>query len=145
MIAKWIIHIITRNRIKVNKLLKRLGRKTRNKNILEIGSGKSDYYSAKRFFDNSNNFKKSDKNGEFKHELVDITKVNFNESYDMIICVNVLEHIYDFMYPLHDEPEDYFRYTEYAIIKLLNQFNQIKIKHHGLKRFPFAYYIEAIK
>lgn len=50
-----------------------------------------------------------------------------------------------FMYPLHDEPKDYFRYTEYAIIKLLNQFNQIKIKHHGLKRFPFAYYIEAIK
>ena len=48
-------------------------------------------------------------------------------------------------YPLHDEPDDYWRFTEHSLKKLLKDFRKIKIKHSGLRQYPFAYYVEAYK
>lgn len=84
-------------------------------------------------------------------------KINFIEhKYDNIILFNVLEHIFDFkncinncnnllkkngyfygsvpfLFKIHGSPDDYFRYTEQAISKILisNGFLEIKIKVLG--------------
>ena len=94
--------------------------------------------------------------------------MDYQNKFDIILCISVLEHIFDFhkainniyqalifggvvvitvpvFYPLHDEPNDYWRFTEYSLRKLLKKFSQVKIKHHGIRQFPFAYYIEAYK
>ena len=67
--------------------------------------------------------------------------MDYKNEFDSIICMCVLEHIYDFhkaiknmykalkpngnviisiplLYPLHDEPHDYWRFTEHSIRKL---------------------------
>lgn len=82
--------------------------------------------------------------------------------------MNVLEHVFDFhkaientyralkpngiaiifipvFYPFHDEPADYWRFTEHSMRKLLQSFSQITIKYLGIRQYPFAYYIEAAK
>lgn len=64
------------------------------------------------------------------------------EIYDDVLCINVLEHIYNFnnvfsevnrvlkqnrrfilftpfMYQIHGSPDDFFRFTESALVKLL--------------------------
>lgn len=84
-------------------------------------------------------------------------KINFTElNFDNIILFNVLEHIFDFkncinncnnllknngnfygsvpfLFKIHGSPNDYFRYTEQAISKMLtnNGFSDIKIKVLG--------------
>ena len=145
---------------------------TGDRRILELGSGplvSGEYkYSYKYLFDDSNEFIQSDIVEEYGHMVVDVTNMNFEAEFDIIICTNVLEHVFDFQkaifnihralkpsgvalifvpgfYPLHDEPYDYWRFTEHSIRKLLNNFTQVVIKHYGLREYPFAYYIEAIK
>jgi len=151
-----------------NRYTKNFAKKIENKKILEIGSGKGKHYTVKKFFDNSNEFIQSDINPEYGHKIVDATKMNYQNEFDIIICINVLEHVFDFkkiidniyvalkpngtalfyiptFYPIHCEPEDYWRFTEHSLRKLLKKFSHIKIKYPGLRRYPFAYYIEAIK
>jgi len=94
--------------------------------------------------------------------------MNFKKEFDIILCNNVLEHIFDFkkaieniygalksngilillvpgLYPLHDEPNDYWRFTEHSLRNLLQKFVKIKIEHKGIRRYPFVYYVEATK
>lgn len=154
------------------KCIKNFAKGVKNKKILEIGSGKKYkgdyYYSVKKSFNNSNEFIRSDIVKEYGHKIIDVTKMEYKDEFDIIICLTVLEHIYDFhkaikniynsikpngilvitvplLYPLHDEPNDYWRFTEHSIRKLLKKFSKIKIKHSGIKSFPFIYYIEATK
>lgn len=144
----------------------------KNKRILEVGSGKCInglyQYSAKQFFDISNEFIQSDINPEFGHKILDVTKMRYKEEFDIILCMNVLEHVFDFhnavkniymalkpdgvalifvpvFYPLHDEPMNYWRFTEHSLRKLLEKFKDVEIRYSGLRRYPFAYFIKAIK
>jgi 2-polyprenyl-3-methyl-5-hydroxy-6-metoxy-1,4-benzoquinol methylase len=78
------------------------------------------------------------------------------------LCTNVLEHIYDIksaiknlnfllkeeghllvsvplIYPLHDEPEDFWRFTEHALKNLFSDFKILKIKRTGIRQFPTQY------
>jgi len=155
-----------------NRCIKEFATKIKNKKILELGSGKKYknkyYYSAKQFFHDSNKFIQSDITKEYGHKIIDATKMKYKNKYDIILCMNVLEHIYDYnkaienihnalkpngtaiisvpvFYPFHDEPHDYWRFTEHSLKIILKKFTKIKIKHSGLKQCPFAYYIEAKK
>ena len=158
-------HILFRPRYNTNKELRRFAANIRNKIILELGTG-TDKLSAKRFFHRSNHFIQSDIFPPF--EQIDITDFKVNNQYDVILCSNVLEHIYDhkkaiqniyaalkpkgrlflfipMFYPLHDEPYDYYRYTIHALKKLLYKFEICYKKHYGLRKYPFAYCLECVK
>ena len=82
------------------KYIRNFAKGIKNKKILEIGSGKKYkgyyYYSTKRFFNKSNEFIQSDINPRYGHKLIDVTKMNYKNEFDSIICMCVLEHIYDF-------------------------------------------------
>jgi 2-polyprenyl-3-methyl-5-hydroxy-6-metoxy-1,4-benzoquinol methylase len=79
-----------------------------------------------------------------------------DSSFDAVICSDVLEHIYEpklflseiyrimmgdgklmlnvpYFYWIHEAPHDYYRYTEYALTRMLNEagFEQIQIKPIG--------------
>ena len=171
-LARAVAHSIFRVRNFNNKEIKKFAKNIQNKKILELGSGKKrrnkQHYSAARFFDSSNDITLSDINEEFGHEVIDVTKMQFNEEFDIILCMNVLEHVFDFhkaienlhkavkkdgvviifvpgMYPLHDEPHDYWRFTEHALKRLLKNFSTVKIKNSGVRQYPFAYFVEAHK
>jgi len=168
---KKIVHIIFYVNFK-DKCIKKLSKGIKNKKILEIGSGKrvngKYIYSEKCFFQKSNKFITSDINQLYGHKIVDITAINYKNKYDLILCLNVLEHIFNVkkaidnmyklvkkggliviyvpvFYPLHDEPNDYWRITINSFNKLLKKFKKVDIRHSGLKKYPFAYYIEATK
>ena len=155
-----------------NARVKALARTVRNKKILELGSGiprKGRYpFSVKECFDPSNEFIQSDLNPAFGHRLVDVTAMAFESEFDVILCLNVLEHVVDHakalervfralkaggmavimvpaFYPLHDEPADYWRFTEHGLRVMLSAFENVRITHRGLRQFPFAYFVEANK
>ena len=165
-------HFIFRIRQFNNRCIKQFASGVRNKKILELGSGKKHrgryYYSAKQFFDRSNEFIRSDVVKEYGHEIIDITKLDSKNEFDIILCMNVLEHVFDFhtavenlhnavkpngkvivfvpgFYPLHDEPADYWRFTEHSLRRLLKDFSKVRIKYSGIRQYPFAYYVEATK
>ena len=73
-----------------------------------------------------------------------------DRSVDLVICENVIEHVYDpqgllketrrvlrrggclflvtpFLFPLHDVPYDFFRYTEYSLKRLLHDYSTVSI------------------
>ena len=83
-----------------------------------------------------------------------------NETYDSVILINLLEHIYNynflikessrilkqngkivivvpFLYYVHSSPNDYFRYTKQALEMIMkeNSFDQIKIEEIGCGAF----------
>lgn len=155
-----------------NAKVRQFAKAKKNKRILELGSGKefkgSYYYSMKQFFDASNSFVQTDINPEFGHQVLDVTKMRNKDEFDIILCLNVLEHVYDFhkaidnihkalrkngvaviavptFYPLHDEPGDYWRFTEHALRKMLGNFNKVDIQYRGIRQAPYTYYIEAKK
>jgi SAM-dependent methyltransferase len=140
--------------------------------ILELGSGRRDLgedtYSVKFAFHDSNEFIQSDVVPEYGHELVDVTTMEFEDEFDVVLCLNVLEHVYDFQtaisrihaalkpggqvaiavpvfYPYHDEPNDYWRFTEHALRRMFETFAAFELRHRGLRQAPFAYFAVATK
>jgi len=171
-IFRSLTHILFNPAGAKNRFLKKYCSKIHNKKILELGSGKRVNgrlkYSVAGFFrNNSNEVVLSDINPDYKHKIVDITK-SVPKGFDVIICFNVLEHVFNFhagirnifkslkkggqlmvllpmFYPLHDEPQDYWRYSEHSLRKLLSGYKKVKINHYGKREFPFFYFIIATK
>lgn len=171
-LIRRIVYFIIRTRQFNDKCIKEFAKRTHNKKILELGSGRSIKgkcpYSASKFFDKTNEFICSAINKQYGHKAVDAAKMKFDGEFDVILCLSVLEHVFDFenaiknmrralkqqgevvifvpaFYPLHDEPHDYWRFTEHSLRKLLNDFKNIKIKTFGIRQYPFGYYVEAKK
>jgi SAM-dependent methyltransferase len=88
-----------------------------------------------------------------------------NESFDTVLLINVLEHLYDhrvalqesarvlkssgriigvvpFMYNVHGSPNDYFRYTKSALARLLSEvgFTRIEISELGTGAFSVLHH-----
>lgn len=150
-----------------DKFAKTIAADAKGKKILEIGSGKPKkdgefFQSYAEIFERSNDFVQSDLNPEFGHRVVDITKSEISEEFDIILCLNVLEHIYDLeaavrglhrattpsgfvaivvpaLYPLHDEPHDYWRLTEHSLRRAFELFDSFELHHSGLRKIPFMY------
>ena len=164
-ILKFFVNLVYESR-KVNIELKNFAKNIKNSNILEIGSGKNPCI---QYFDKSNNFVMTDIHPmNFKTIKLDICNMKYKNIYDLIVCINVLDDVYDFkktinnvykavknngqiyfvvngLYPLHDLPNDYWRFTEYSLKKIFSSFNTVKIKTIGYKYFPFYYIIIAKK
>ena len=165
-------HLVFRPRQFNHKCLGKQARQIRGKRILELGSGKlykgKHYYSVKNLFDSSNEFIQTDIREEFGHQIVDVTSMRFKNEFDVVLCLNILEHVFDFQtaidniyealkdnglaiifvpgfYPLHDEPHDFWRFTEHSLRKILNRFSVIRLEYSGIREYPFAYYVEVLK
>ena len=169
---KLLTHVIFQPDRAQKRFLAKYCSNIRGKRILEIGSGKKVHkkliYSVADFFrKNNNNITLSDINPEFGHKIVDITK-SCPAGFDVIVCFSVLEHVFDFQnaiknmhhslkkggtllvlvpafYPLHDEPCDYWRFTEHSLRKLFSSFSKIKLDYYGKREFPYFYFIAAAK
>jgi SAM-dependent methyltransferase len=171
-IARKAIHIITGNRKANYKKVAEIAKSTDGMVVLEIGSGKQENgkypYSTEHLFKNCKKFIQTDIIPEFGHKVLDITKFKDSNKYDLILCLNVLEHVYEyqkavdnlhkaltkrgtlviavpFAFPLHDEPGDYWRFTEHSLRKILASFNEVKIQPHRSRRLPTTYFITAKK
>ena len=135
-----------------------------NLNVLEIGSGDITLnQSAEHFFPNTNSFIQTDINKTYGHKYLDITsKIKIEEKFDLVLCFYVLEHIFEtklaiknlnyllkdkghllvsvpFIYPLHMQPEDFWRFTEHSLKKLFSDFTILMIKRTGIRQFPSQY------
>ncbi len=168
---KKILHLILGSK-KTDNYIKNFARRIHGKEILEIGSGKkvnNEYpYSFKDMFDDSNKFIQSDINPDFGHNVIDINKIKFKNKFDVILCASVLEHDFYFqkavdniynalkkngtvivtvpaLYPLHDEPNDYWRFTEHSLKILFKKFKEVKIYRTGFRKLPFLYILDAKK
>jgi len=88
--------------------------------------------------------------------ILDIQNVYLikNNSIDVVFCFEVLEHVKNtfkavkeikrilkpegifigstpFIFPIPDEPHDYFRYTKYGILNLFNKFEVLELKERN--------------
>ena len=155
-----------------DKFIRSVASHSKNKQILEIGSGKASdgVYpkSYKKYFDSTNTFIQSDINPEYKHRIIDVTDMEFENEFDVILCLNVLEHVFyvenavgnlrravkqsgvvavvvPALYPLHDEPHDYWRMTEHSLRRVFREFKDLEIGNSGLRKLPFMYSVLARK
>jgi SAM-dependent methyltransferase len=133
--------------------------------VLEIGSGRQDMgtdaYSFRHLFDEDNEFVQSDVDPAYGHVVVDVTTMDFEEEWDLILCVSVVEHVPDFRaaasrihrslrpggravvvapmcFPYHDEPHDYWRFTVHGVRHMLADFDQVDVWSRGPRRLPFT-------
>jgi len=140
--------------------------------ILELGSGRldhgSDAYSMRSLFGSSNEFIQSDVVPDYGPLVVDATTMEFDREFDVILCSSVLEHVDDcraaverihralkpggravisvpFLFPYHDEPHDFWRFTEYGLTRMLAQFSAVDVRHRGYRRLPFTLFVVATK
>lgn len=163
---------------KINNLLNKLAEEYDKPDftILEIGTGTKALVHKKLF--KSAHFIASDiAKNENIDQVIDVTKSGAldTESYDLILCMNVLEHLPNpqkaidimyqglknpgqlfivtpFLFPIHDPPYDFYRYSEYALKKMMGSFSQVSIKKvhvftkRGLfDRFVLYYITQALK
>ncbi len=140
--------------------------------ILEIGSGQTRkgqaFQSAVDLAHPEATFLMSDASADLHHQVVDITQPDpALGRFDAVLCCNVLEHVFDleaalrglarlvlpagavlastpFVYPLHDEPGDYWRPTEHALRQLFSQhWEDVEVRWTGLRRFPLQLIVTA--
>lgn len=123
-----------------------LSRHASHERVLDIGAGGSSYH---RFFPNRFSF---DIDPERKPDLVgDAHQLPFKDAeFKVILCTEVLEHLRDpkiaiaemqrvlqpggtlilttrFIYPLHDVPNDYWRFTKYGLRELFKEWEILEL------------------
>ena len=49
------------------------------------------------------------------------------------------------IYPYHDEPIDFWRFTEHSLRMLFRDFSSVEIRHKGIRRFPKALLVVATR
>jgi len=158
-------HLVFGSRKWVEAQLGELARDLRSARVLEIGSGRRDLgrdaYSFRHLFDPSNEFVQSDVDPSHGHMVVDVTTMDFDKEWDLVLCVSVVEHVPEFRaaaerihralrpggravvvapmcFPYHDEPHDYWRFTVHGMRYMLSDFESVDVRSHGPRRLPFA-------
>lgn len=126
-----------------------------NSEIISIGAGgavKDLLYKKKLKFKEIDNDPK--RKPDVVCDVADMSSFFEDESIDVIFCLEVLEHVSNpvaaisefmrilkkggvvvcstpFIFPIHDEPNDYFRYTSYGIRHLFRKFNLVLLKERN--------------
>jgi len=171
-VAFAFLHGLFGNRKANYKDLLSLANRSKGKVVLELGSGKmvdgAYPYSAAPLFAEAKEFIMTDVNPTFGHRVLDATTMGDRDKYEVILCLSVLEHIYDYQkaidnlhaalreggqcvifapfgYPLHDEPGDYWRFTEHALRRMLSDFKELQITPRKHRKFPTGYFVIARK
>lgn len=171
-LQRAVAHVLLGTRPWSDRLVETIAAGSRGLRVLEIGSGRQDLghdaYSLKALFDSSNEFVQSDVNPEFGHPVVDVTDMHVQDEFDLILCLYVLEHVFDVptavrnmhralvpggrlviavphLYPYHDEPIDFWRFTEHSLRMLLAPHSRVQIRHAGPRRLPKALFAIATK
>jgi len=116
--------------------------------VLEIGSGAK---SRKTLFSMSTFISTDLVRGDTVDILQTAAHLSFrDQTAQLVLCENVLEHVFEperviqeihrvlcrdgllflvtpFLFPLHDAPHDFFRYTEYSLRRLLRDFSEMTL------------------
>lgn len=164
-----LIHLVFWPRYLTNSEIRRFARSQQG-SVLEIGSGRSVRgrfpYSAEPYFRHCS-FTQSDIVPDFGHRVLDVSS-DVAAGFDAILCANVLEHVFDYQsavaniyqsldaggraffvvpyfYPLHDEPHDYWRFTEHSLREMFRAFSEINIRPRGFRIAPVIYSIDVKK
>ncbi|MDA0376343.1 MAG: class I SAM-dependent methyltransferase [bacterium] len=124
-----------------------------NKSTLDIGCGNDIYRSH---FPNCTTLDievRPDVHVDIIADVHDLSIIK-DEMYDVILCAEVLEHLHTpakaiaemrrilklggiiilttrFIFPLHDVPHDYYRYTKYGLIHLMKEFEILELKEEA--------------
>lgn len=141
-------------RININKVLKKALEEYVKGHVLEIGVGNLDYIN--NIENNYLSYKTLDIDKKLDVDFCeDIHKTTIpGNQFDTIIMIEVLEHLYNpfkaieevhriartnanviattpFIHPYHGEPHDYFRFTEYGLRKIFENFSKVEIISYG--------------
>jgi SAM-dependent methyltransferase len=171
-LARSIAHVLLGTRGWSDTVAVEIGRARPDQKVLEIGSGRQDLgrnaYSLLDAFPPEADFVQSDYNPAFGHRVVDVTDMAIEEEFDLILCMYVLEHVFDVqaavtnmcralrpggrmliavphVYPYHDEPIDFWRFTEHSLRQLCRGFSSVEIRRKGPRRFPKALLVIATR
>jgi hypothetical protein len=171
-VERRVVHLVTRTGKWRDKVIGELAPTYAGRRVLEIGSGRQDLgenaYSMKDLFPATCDFVQSDVNPEFGHLVVDMLTMEDTEEWDAILCLSVLEHVPHFwetiprlhaalrpggqlfvsvptVFPYHDEPHDYYRFTEYGVRLMLSDFRHLDVRRNGARRLPFTILAIATK
>ncbi len=134
-----------------------------DKKVLDIGSGGSTY---NRFFPNRLTV---DIDSKRKPEVIaDAHHLPFeNNSFEIILCTEVLEHVKNpqevinefyrvlmpggrvilttrFVYPIHDAPNDFWRFTKYGLMELFKNWEIIELEAENLTFSTVAVLLQRI-
>lgn len=162
--------VVSPLRFSLNRRMKSLVSQLNKNNlkILEIGAGKNSY---KHYFPNSKWISTDLVKYAKIDEVADVTSLHYSDkSFDAVICISVLEHVFEiekavseirrvlkkngtfvmstpFIFPIHDNPQDYWRLTDNGIKNLLEKFSCVKIKPlvKIWWRTPIGYFVVAEK
>lgn len=171
-VGRFAAHRLLGTRRWSDEVAARISRSGSGRKVLEIGSGRQDMgheaYSLRRLFADSDEFVQSDVNPLFGHRVIDVTAMSVEDEFDIILCMYVLEHVFDVaaavenmrralrpggqlvvavphMYPYHDEPIDFWRFTEHSLRRLCSDFSAVEIARKGMRRWPKALLVIATK
>lgn len=134
-----------------------------DKKVLDVGSGGSSYG---RFFPNRLSV---DIDPERKPDIVaDAGNLPFDDNeFEMILCTEMLEHVKNpfdvekefyrvlrpggrlilttrFVYPIHDSPHDYWRYTKYGLRQLFKNWKFVELKEESANFSAVAILLQRI-
>ena len=162
-LARAGVHRVLGNRSWVQGHLESFAASANPQRVLEIGSGKAEggeyVYSMRPLFPGAAEFVMSDINPEYGHDVVDVTTFEVDKPFDAILCISVLEHLPEprkaierlhaavrpggtvvmgvpFAYPLHDEPADFWRFTEHGLRLLMEPLFEVDLHRRGPRQFP---------
>lgn len=158
-------HLVFGSRRWLEREVRALAARHPGADVLEIGSGRQDLgteaYSMRSAFPGAASFVMSDVNPAFGHRVVDVTSMDIEEEFDVILCLSVLEHVPSFLevparlyralrpggvamvstpmcFPYHDEPADFWRLTEHGMRAAMAPFDHVDVRHRGPRRLPFT-------
>lgn len=170
--ARSVAHVLLGTRGWSDSAALELARARPGLTVLEIGSGRQDLgrnaYSLRDAFPPDAVFVQSDVNPAFGHRVVDVTDMAIEAEFDLVLCMYVLEHVFGVqaavdnmrralkpggklliavphIYPYHDEPIDFWRFTEHSLRQLCRGFSSVEIRHKGMRRFPKALLVSATR
>lgn len=165
-------HGISQNRRLVRKQQRALLSQAVGQRVLEVGSGQRRgakmFQSAVEFAKEGTEFVLSDADPSLGHQVLDIRTPDPQLGvFDIVLCCNVLEHVPDldaaidglsrvcaqdgmvfastpFVYPYHDEPNDFWRPTAHGLSYAFGQkFGEVAVTWTGLRQFPLQLFVRA--
>ncbi len=163
-ILKFLSRVGIRRKITREKLDKFLDKHRSTETALDIG-GRGSY--AKKYFPNSKILDiVQESDVDFVADAHDLGMFQDGE-FELVLCIEALEHMYApqvvidgifrilkpggklilttrFIFPIHDAPHDYFRFTKYGLKHLLRDFEEVKIEEEAPTNSTFAILIQRL-